>query len=310
MRRRFDLEVIVVDDASDRPVQGLPEGMRLVRHETRQGVARSRNAAARLATGDLLVHTNAHVFFSVDAIEQFIQECDGQSQIGVRTQLIYDFAQFERRQTELLNGRHYFGWRWSFEPDLAVVPIREPQSERPHDVPFVGGACLAIQRKLFETLGEFDEKLIGCGNFEDAELALTAWARGFRVRILPTVTCYHYTAPQPAWDRYGRSPLDIPRYDGSLCNVLRILRRHLPEDQFQELRIRLAGRHPVSWSSLPAAFLAELSIGETTRPEWEAQRSALAGMGCTENARQAKMTCRSLMENRSREIRYSLREFP
>jgi GT2 family glycosyltransferase len=272
LKRHFDLDVIIVDDASDAPVKKLPKGMRLLRHETRQGIARSRNAGARLATGDLLIHTDGHIFFSLDALERLIRACDCRSVVGVRTQLIYDFGQFERQQTESLDGPHYCGWRWTFEPEVSVVPIRTPRSIEPHEVPYVGCACLALTRKLFETLGGFDEELVGCGNFEDADLALCAWARGFQVRMLPTVTCYHYTEPRAGWHRRGRSPLDVPHYDGSLCNALRILRRHLPANWFDKLMLRMACQSPVSWLTLPAAFVAYLLAEESSQPKWEAQR--------------------------------------
>lgn len=272
LKRSVDLEVIVVDDASDPPVQRLPDGMLLVRHETRQGIARSRNAAARLATGDLLLHTDGHVFFSPGALEQLIAVCDEQSLCGVRMQLIHDFAQFERRQTEDLDGPDYFGWKWTFNPEAAVVALRTLCNSEPHNVPYVGAACLAISRELFETLGGFDEGLFGCGNFEDADLAMTAWARGYRVRMLPAVTCYHYSMPRPDWNRRGRSPLDVPSYDGSLCNALRILRRHLPEAWFQDLIARISQQFPVSYAALSAAFLSDITSAKSARPAWEAQR--------------------------------------
>jgi hypothetical protein len=186
--------------------------------------------------------------------------------------LMYDFAQFERRQTESLDAPSFFGWRWTFEPEVAVVPNFTARERTPYDVPFAGGACIALTRSLFDKLGGFDDGLIGFGNFEDSDLAFTAWARGCRVRMLPDVTCYHYTAPQAPWDRTGRNPLDVPRYDGSIQNALRVLERHLPEALFQDAMASIARRTPLSWTNLPATLLARFAAGETIRPAWESQR--------------------------------------
>ena len=272
LQQHFELEVIVLDDASDPPVVDLPAGTRLVRHNWRQGIARSRNAAARRATGDILLQTDGHVFFSAPDLNRLIEAVDDHTIIGARTQLINDFSQFERRQTDSLNAPDYYGWRWAFAPELSVVAVRTPPSTEPHDVPFTGCACLAMRRQLFETLGGFDGGLFGCGNFEDADLALRAWALGYRVRMLPSVTCYHYTASQPAPNGRGRSPLDLPRYDGSLCNALRILRRHLPTARFEMLTAQLAKQFPESWSDLPAAFVTQLSSAEAAQSAWEPRR--------------------------------------
>lgn len=271
-RREHDLEIIVVDDASDVPVSGLPEGVRLVRHETQQGIARSRNAAARVATGDLLIHTDGHVYFSDHALNIVALVCDGAGIVGVRTQLMHDFREFERRQKRFESEPYYFGWRWSFEGSVAVHPIFTALNPHVFDVPFVGAACLAIRRQLFLDLGGFDEGLLGGGNFEDADLALTAWARGCRVRMLPQVTCFHLSTRDPESDRTGRSPLDAPRYEGSFCNGLRVLWRHLPAEQFQRLSEQIAEQCPVSWAELPAGFISELSAADMPEPVSDACR--------------------------------------
>ena len=291
LRQQHHLEVVVIDDASDQPVDQVPRGFLLHREKSRQGIARTRNLGAALATGDLLLFTDAHVFFSEHALTTLIHEWNHSGLCGCQTQLIYDFASFSRRQSSELDAPHYSGWKFSLEPEVCVTPLRNPVSTAPQDVPYVGGAFLAVSRELFWTLGGFDAGLIHCGSFEDAELAMTAWATGYSVRMIPRITCYHYTAPQPKYDPTGRSPLDVPRYEGSFLNALRTFYLHFPEAVFAEITVRLKEKYPLSWSAVPPDFPNEelrdrkawLNARRVRSPEWVYRRmttSCAADLPC------------------------------
>ncbi len=262
-------EIIVVDDASDVPLEAMLREYPSVVHfrcPVRQGVARARNLGASLATGKVLLFLDAHVCFSRRSLAELIESawssCGGLR--GCTTRVVYDwptFIELAHRHADLdpCQEPEYYGWRFEFQPWPNVVVNRQRPTLTPFVVPYAGACALAIRRALFEDLEGFDDGLVGYGSLEDAEIAMRCWSFGYDVQIVPEAVCYHYTAPRatdatlPSAERW---PLDQPRYDGSLANALRVMFLHFPDNVLADVLGRLPRDPPDNVSRLSADFPA------------------------------------------------------
>jgi cellulose synthase/poly-beta-1,6-N-acetylglucosamine synthase-like glycosyltransferase len=61
--------------------------------------------------------------------------------------------------------------------------LRDARSD-PHDVPFICGCFLAMRKEVFDEVGGFDDGMYRWG-FEDSELSLRLWLRGYRCQAVP-----------------------------------------------------------------------------------------------------------------------------
>lgn len=228
-----DLEVIVVDDASDVPVKDFGDGVKLIRNEQREGIARSRNIGARAATGDVLLFTDAHVSFS-DNWYEAVLNCPKRTILGATTELIYSLDSVMR----------IYGWKFNQHPEDGVEPIRESQSSSVHAVPYVGATWLAMRSGSFADIGGFDDGLTQCGSIGDAEIAMRCHSWGWDVLLDPNVVCFHRCFPQKQYDMDGMSPLDLPRYEGSMLNAFRIMWLHFPFSSLAKTLAAIQDKYP------------------------------------------------------------------
>jgi hypothetical protein len=94
------------------------------------------------------------------------------------------------------------------------------------------GVDFVVGKRLFENLGHFDKGLVGSGCLEDLELCTRCWRMDYEVKILPETTCYHLSKDAEVKVK-PRTPMDHPKYDGSVSNILRVLYLHYPEYLWQ-----------------------------------------------------------------------------
>jgi N-acetylglucosaminyl-diphospho-decaprenol L-rhamnosyltransferase len=77
----------------------------------------------------------------------------------------------------------------------------KPYSMSTGDTPWATGACLVIPRKLFQTIGGFDENLFMYG--EDVDLSWRAKAAGFAVKLVHNAIFVHPTLGR-VWSREAK----------------------------------------------------------------------------------------------------------
>lgn len=93
------------------------------------------------------------------------------------------------------NPLHVLGLSWAGEmnrPAESITQVREVAS--------ASGACLAIRRELWESLGGFPDEFFAY--VEDMELSWRCWQRGLRVEVLPHARALHHY-------EFSRSPLKM-----------------------------------------------------------------------------------------------------
>jgi GT2 family glycosyltransferase len=177
-----DGEVVVVDDAStDGSADFIGErypAVRLLRMETNVGPSAARRRGAEAATGDMLVFSDAHVTPQPGWFEAFSDalEDDGVGAVGP--------AMGDAENPQLYG----FGATWRL-PKLHLYWL-EYRSPRPHEVPLLGGAFVAMRRDVHDECGGFDDGLLGWGA-EDSELCVRLWMLGYSCLVVPAVAVAH-----------------------------------------------------------------------------------------------------------------------
>jgi len=180
-------ELIVLDNASadgtaDRVAELVPDA-RLVRGERNRGFADACNEGAALAGGDLLVFLNPDAVVAdgfAAAIRRPLAEGRGwDAWMGLVT---------AGRGTVLNTTRgvvHFTGIAWAGQAGAAVTAA--PAS--PREVAFASGACLAVPRAGWQSVGGFAPGFfMYC---EDVELSLRLWLWGGRVGVEPAARVDH-----------------------------------------------------------------------------------------------------------------------
>ena len=186
------VEIVVVDDGSrddTAPWLALkaaesPVPIRAVRHETNRGFGQACNTGMQQARYPLALLLNNDVELSRDAIAPLVAHFEAPgTTFAVHCQAI-DLA------TNRIAGRGQAGdfrrgflrVHDSYEPDAGAQP--------PFLSMFASGGSAMFDRKLFLELGGFDP-LFAPFYYEDVELSLRAWKRGFEVHYEPASKVRH-----------------------------------------------------------------------------------------------------------------------
>ncbi|WP_186525945.1 Stf0 family sulfotransferase [Leekyejoonella antrihumi] len=205
-------EIVVVDDcSSDGSVEDTATrhpGVRLVRTRERLGVAGARNAGADVASGDVVVFSDAHVQPFEGWLPRLLDALQD-PEVAEVAPTVCDMHQ------PAVRG---FGFTW---PGLGMEVrwLRERPSE-PAEVPFICGCFLAMRRATFDELGGFDNGMVRWGS-EDAELSMRVWRHGLRCLVVPDAVVSHLFRPT-----FGYAV----EWEHTLHNMLRLAALHFPPD--------------------------------------------------------------------------------
>lgn len=156
-------QLICVDDGSNDGTFGHFQSVAdsAIRLHRRSGVAAARNAGMMAATGDILAFIDNDAFPPVGWL----------SGIG---------DAMSRHRVGIVGGI----------PSNELWRLREPRSsDGLIDSRDVSGACMAVSRHVFETLGYLNTKLVNAG--EDTDYCFRAWLAGYRVVSAPDVVVRH-----------------------------------------------------------------------------------------------------------------------
>lgn len=181
-------EVIVVDDASPEPAEvalNAVQGAKIVRNDVNLGFVRSCNKGADLARGDVLVFLNNDTIVTPGWLESLTAVLRERAAAGlVGAKLIYPDGRLQ--EAGGLVWRDGSAWNYGRGDD----PDR-PEYNYVREVDYCSGACLAVDRKLFNELGAFDARFAPA-YYEDADLAFAVRAAGRKVYYQPCATVVHF----------------------------------------------------------------------------------------------------------------------
>ena len=212
-----DGELVVVDDCStdgslDALIDSYPT-VRVLRTDTRLGVAAARNFGARRTDGDIVLFADAHVEPPLGWFQPFASALE-RPVVGVVGPGVSVMG------NEAVRG---YGMTWR-SPVLRVgwLPSR---GRDPYAVPILGGCFIAMRRDVFEATGGWDEGLVGWG-YADSELALRLWTLGYECVVVPAVCVAHL---------FRRAfPYRLPT-DAVTHNLLRVAGVHFAPARFAQV---------------------------------------------------------------------------
>jgi len=223
-----DGELVVVDDCStDGSADVLADSyptVRVLRTDTRLGVAAARNFGARRTAGEIVLFADAHVDAPLGWFEPFASALEP-PEVGVVGPGVSVMG------NDAVRG---YGMTWtSAALRVGWLPSR---AREPYPVPILGGCFVAMRRNVFEETGGWDEGLVGWG-YADSELALRLWTLGYECVVIPAVCVAHL---------FRRAfPYRLPA-DAVTHNLLRVAGIHFAATRFAQVVRGLTDRRDFS----------------------------------------------------------------
>ncbi|CAH1787431.1 unnamed protein product [Owenia fusiformis] len=193
-------EVILVDDASAAeylhdPLRDylvhLPK-VRLIRHDVREGLIRSRMQGARAATGDVIVFLDAHTEANINWLVEILSHIKRDPHIVV--QPLVDGISAQTIEYGSTGGNHIGIMSWDL--NYRWIKLGKHETKRlkspidPIYTPSLVGCAIAVQRDYFFHIGAFDEGMDIWGG-ENIELSLRTWLCGGKTLTLPCSRVAH-----------------------------------------------------------------------------------------------------------------------
>jgi GT2 family glycosyltransferase/ubiquinone/menaquinone biosynthesis C-methylase UbiE/glycosyltransferase involved in cell wall biosynthesis len=231
---KVPFEVIVVDDASTDETRRCLEsvdGIRVLHLDSNRGFLHAVNTGAGCAGGDFLLLLNNDVEVQPGWLDALVATAESDSNIGiVGARLVYPDGLLQEAGGIIWSDAT--GWNYGRYQDS-----KNPSFSFRRDVDFCSGACLLVRNDLWQKVGGFDAQFAPA-YYEDADLAFSARALGYRVVYEPKSVVIHKEGSS-----YGT---DASTTKTSLMEINRkafqekwtaALLHHVPRD---EARVRVA----------------------------------------------------------------------
>lgn len=184
---RYRYEIVVVDDNSNEEYSFEHKKsifpLNIIRNQTNLGFAGSCNRGAIEAGANYLVFLNNDTITLDGWLDELIKPFETDSQVGVvGSKLLYSDNTIQHAGVVFDDTNMPFHIYHRFQSSFfGVNQTREYQA--------VTGACMAIDRELFFSLGGFDENYLN--GLEDIDLCLKVRNIGKKVLYNPKSTLYH-----------------------------------------------------------------------------------------------------------------------
>lgn len=202
-------EVVVVDDASDIPVDlqaGPARLVRVLRNTRREGIVRSRLRGVFATTAPTITFLDAHVECNIGWLEPLLARVADNPTVLIAPQIdVINPATFEYASSGMAPMRGAFSWELDFkwipqvDGSAAGAPIRTPA---------LAGGLFTVDRNFFLRLGTYDDGMEVWGG-ENLELSFRAWMCGGSLEIHP---CSHVgQCVFPRKTELGGHGLRLPR---------------------------------------------------------------------------------------------------
>ena len=242
-------EIILVDDASDDPVDLRRPELRLVRSTPAAGVAQSRRLGAFLASGEILVIVDAHMRFAPGWLDQMLAQVDSGALLCAA------WWNWELNRPLCWGG----DLMWCGERDYAAS--RTPGFTFKHrtqspgdgavDVPMVIGACYMVLRRSYERMGGFSPFFRTWGRSEQ-DISTRAWITGVGTKCVTGAHVAHLSRkkfPYPVtWDdiEFNQAAMVRTVFEEPVARAIEDLMQPLPA----AVEARLAASDFREWRAL------------------------------------------------------------
>ncbi len=271
---REDCEIMVVDNASrDETVQLVEEfvawhPVRLVSNTENVGFARAVNQAVRDISGDVLLLLNPDTIAEPGAVKTLLQCIEGTGAVAAGGALLQSDGQpargfaFRRLPTlaSLLCEVLLVNRIWPGNPVNRRYRCLDADYSQQQEVEQPAGACLAITRQGWESVGGFDEQFFPVW-FEDVDLCKRLLDGGGKIIYCPVAQFRHSG---------GHSVGKLSFRDKQVfwyANMLRYARKHFSSGQVATVRAGIVVG--MLLRSIAAVFGArQAPLGETLSAYW------------------------------------------
>lgn len=181
-------EIIVVDDASsDGTADWLARcsGIRVMTNKENSGFITTCNRGAGAARGEFIVFLNNDTTVTEGWLDALLDTFEQYPQTGVAgARLVYPDGFLQEAGGIIFNDAS--GWNYGRREHSDL-----PQYNFVSEADYVSGACLAIRREDFMSLGGFDTRYRPA-YYEDTDLCFAMRARGKKVMYQPAATVIHH----------------------------------------------------------------------------------------------------------------------
>lgn len=216
-------EVIVVDDASDPPLElpSSPLDVKLVRQEgVGFGLARARNSGARTAAHEILIFLDADLLAEKELLAAHARWHHALSDavtLGMYRRVSVDGISASMIRERAGSISSLVGDRESDPPPLAEYMDKADGLTTKHDDIFraVSGGNLGIRKRFFDEVGGVDETFTRYGG-EDTEFAYRAYTHGALLVPVPEAMAWH----QGRQDESQEKKRDAAIQRGRLANLI------------------------------------------------------------------------------------------
>jgi len=187
-RTSTSFEVVVVDDASaDETWKWLQrcKNVRALRNRKNLGFIGTCNRGARKARGRYLVFLNNDTQVTDDWLDRLIEPFRTYSDTGiVGARLVFGNGQLQEAGGIVFKDGSGWNYGRGDEPG-------RPEFSFLSEADYVSGACLAIEKSLFESLDGFD-RYFSPAYYEDTDLCFRVRQQGLRVLYQPAARVIHF----------------------------------------------------------------------------------------------------------------------
>lgn len=124
------------------------------------------------------------------------------------------------------------GYGQSWNKYLEIYWLKKPNNIE--EIPLAPGACMAIRKEVFRSVGGFDSYFTSWG-YEDVELSLKLWIFGYRIFVHPQVNIGHKFRKVQPYDvdivdfHYNKLRMGFLHFNKSRLNKLIKLMREYPD---------------------------------------------------------------------------------
>lgn len=203
LRSPLDVEVIVVDNASEDDSIGLVEHsgdgrgkLTIIRNETNRGFAAACNEGALRAGGSYILYLNPDCILEDQALESLLEVLSSGDRVGMVGGLLLNPDGTEQaggrrsvptpgRALLRMLGLHRFVSLRGVAYDLHKTPL----PKTPVEVDAVSGACMLVRREALDEVGGLDEGyFMHC---EDLDWCMRFRSSGWSIVFVPTAKVIH-----------------------------------------------------------------------------------------------------------------------